>query len=131
MTDEKKGREVDARVAREVMGWRPRLFGDSPRLMKARPDLDPNGLDWWDAGSGGEVSNLWSPSTDIAAAWQVVEAMRERGYTVSLQEMQRGEWIAIFHNGQEMREDFAATPEAALCLAALAATRDAKGGDSE
>ena len=69
----KPGRELDALVVEKVMGWK------------------------WLSG------NPWAPSTDIAAAWEVLEKMRERGYTVEVffgwesgKDFQKDDWVAEF-----------------------------------
>ena len=75
-------RALDAEVAEKVMGWwlfeasgetwaattkvrLPSIQGVTDRLMFAGRQY-------------GFFAKGWSPSTDIACAWQVVEAMRER-----------------------------------------------------
>ena len=51
----KPGRELDALVATKVMGW------------KSKDDI------WMLPDGGGVYKREWSPSTDIKAAWEVVE----------------------------------------------------------
>lgn len=64
-------------------------------------------------------------STDISAAWQVVERMRERGWAVGVQQKHASEWQASFvipKAGKRwcaFAEDAAAAR--AICLAALRA----------
>lgn len=63
------GPEIDALVAEKVMGWKPddddgHAWEDADGDWKAHRKDGP----WMDTG---EV--IWSPSTDIAAAWEVVE----------------------------------------------------------
>jgi hypothetical protein len=69
------GRELDALVARRVMGWRRagnRLDGYFWQTVRG-----PSGY------AAGRLTGLylrpWNPSADIAAAWEVKEAMRLRG----------------------------------------------------
>lgn len=58
------GRELDALVAEKVMGW----------TRCDHRDLE-DGL-WWCRGDGAHIWPAdWTPSTDIAAAWQVVERL--------------------------------------------------------
>lgn len=73
---EQEHRELDARVAVEVMGWR----------------LDGY---WWVDADGKPIvasitENGWYPSQEIAAAWQVVERLRAEGWIVRVQEMPDG-----------------------------------------
>lgn len=69
MTD-KPGPELDARIAEEVMGWK--LFAYNQPWPCGKPHTA------WIA-SGGRIINQcdWEPSTDIAAAWEVVKKLRD------------------------------------------------------
>jgi len=64
------GPALDALVAERVLGW--------------TRSTDPRCLGWWNDPTdlGRPVSPNWLPaySTDIAAAWAVVEHMRARGF---------------------------------------------------
>ena len=63
------GPELDRLVAEKVMGWEEnREF-----------EMDPHGVV-----KVGEIIDLWSPSADIAAAWEVVEALKSRGFVVQV-----------------------------------------------
>ena len=69
------GRELDRLVAQKVMGW---VWYDGAGT--AGPSY------WMDtSGEFGEFAHLaeFEPSTDIAAAWEVVEKLHEQ-YTVSI-----------------------------------------------
>ena len=68
------GRELDALVAEKVMGWHRVHDGLNERWA------DVNGYGAYvNRGDGTPPPGMfWSPSTDIAAAWQVVEHMRLR-----------------------------------------------------
>lgn len=89
------GREMDALVARQVMGW-------------PEQDCHPGALAW--AG--------WSPSTDIDSAWDVVEKMIEK-HRVDLHGLRGGKdwrcWVAGFDHAD------APTAPLAICRAALKA----------
>ena len=107
-------RELDAEVAEKVMGWKP--LEDSA--------MYPN--HGWAGSDGLFLCHAFDfePSTDIAAAFQVVEKMRERGYEFSLDsntagDKQDGEplWIASVGKWSRMGQ----TPSEAICRAALAA----------
>lgn len=70
MSDLPAGRELDALVAEKVMGWR--RLPDTPE-WGVPPDYT----------TGGALG--WRPySTDIAAAWEVVEKLREGWLEVNL-----------------------------------------------
>jgi hypothetical protein len=159
------GREVDAEIAATLFGWRWMTYPapcnpqrwltgifppDAPNRVAT-----PNGYDrvwqpststaerfsnwdepvWWD---DGEIKRgLPKFSTDIAAAMQVVEAMRERGYGFSVEwskEHTTGHvcfslWTPNFEGlGCEYGE-FANTQDlpAAICRCALAALHPADG----
>jgi len=62
------GREMDALIAREVMGWKKIVLGSYGYWVE-------------EDGSGAYTTKHqvgdWCPSEDIAAAWQVVEKMRQ------------------------------------------------------
>jgi len=64
----------------------------------------------------------WSPSTDIAAAWGVVEKMRDRGCYVAVQNCHspETEWCAIIADDEDSYEGKGSAP-IAICLAALKA----------
>ena len=135
----KAGRELDAKVAVEVMGW--------------HKDERPGYYHWLNE-EGGETGYDWlekpikpfDPSTDIAAAWEVLEKLKEMGFYCELFDMRHGcytldskgprfvGWkveICDLEDTEEMgpmpvdhSEDwtaFAETAPLALCLAALKA----------
>lgn len=98
-------REIDAEVAEKVMGW-----GHAHR--------------WSDWTLKGRVmaGNSWSPSTDIAAAWEVVEKVRETHEEVSLTCTEKGYSCYIFKSENHVPEGFTSkTMPMAICLAALKA----------
>lgn len=115
----KPGRELDALVAEKVMGWRvvrePQDDGyGGPPLPK--PFL-------WAIGDGtpavfreGQEPQPWSPSRDIAAAWEVVEKVSGSYFIL---DFDSGYWSAEFSpSGMGMR---GTTAPHAICLAALKA----------
>ena len=124
------GRELDALVAERVMGW-----GD----ISLHPMMDS---DWWGMPSGpataiqGAVGWLYTHekvpnySTDIAAAWEVVEAVRGRGWSLSLGEGMSGYgdavvWMVDFYKGNRICLS-ANGPDVplAICRAALLAVME-------
>ena len=118
MTDHVAGRELDALVAEKVMGWK--VDNEHPYTTYY------DGIDFM--GSNCEDDQAyWSPSTDIAAAWQVVEKMRERGYDTCVSNGERpppNVWeaeIYVYPGGLGGGCEKADTAPLAICLAALKA----------
>jgi hypothetical protein len=63
------GKEMDSLIAERVMGWAKHPHVDSPTY-------------WWEGPTKSYlIDNLPHFSSDIAAAWQVVEQLQQRGYT--------------------------------------------------
>lgn len=116
------GRELDALVAEKVMGWPPIGEGEPYRLHQHRGGVIANGIP--QRFNSGVIPLTWQPSTDIAAAWQVVEAMRpeygfwidgDDGYIVEFQHGMPG--MTDYRHGRA----FAPTAPEAICKAALLA----------
>ena len=89
------GRELDALVAEKVMGWVP--------------------------GAGFANDTYWSFSTDIAAAWQVIEKMLNDGYGTSIADGPHGWSVAFGSTEKPFADADGDTPALAICRAALAA----------
>lgn len=70
MTELKPGRELDAVIAEKVMGWKKRGA-------------------YWVSDIGPEQDSMWSPSTRIEAAWEVVEKLK-----LSVVRLHDGRWSA-------------------------------------
>ena len=126
-------RELDARIAYEVLGWndarehfpwpesgvilRKDKIGVPPRLLKE------------DGAALRDLRTVPKYSTDIAAAWKVVEELESRGYDVKYQSrgiggiprvtVQRPDESGAIHGAAE--EETAAE---AFCRAALKAVSD-------
>lgn len=104
-------RALDARVA-ELLGWtRGRTrYGEMP---------------WYPPGTtietGGRL-NIPRYSTDIAAAWLVVEEMERRGWWFHLHPNDDGIYSMYFHKYQEgkLPTGYGETAPLAICRAALA-----------
>ncbi len=111
----KAGRELDALVAEKVMGW---VFQKATRPFEYPGWSLPNG-------DFKNIAELPPVSTNIAAAWQVVEKVRE--LTVSLNNADGWECCFSTTNGSFLvagDEEFygrASTAPHAICLAALRA----------
>ena len=114
---------IDAQIAEKVMGWHPR---------PAMTVLGEETFDWFDRGGidgirVGQGANAPAFSTDIAAAWQVVERMRELKCNIRL-ELIAGDYCVEFVRYKRLYERFgqgrAPTAPAAICAAALEALSD-------
>ena len=125
-TEKRAGRELDVRVAAEVMGWTPRYVPEGS-LLNAPESWGE--LDYWQTSSA-RVPCGWSPSTDIAAAWEVVEKMRADGWVMSLDHdcygdgRSAGTDVKFWKHRVAEHEAHAVTAPLAICLAALEAMND-------
>jgi hypothetical protein len=129
-------REIDALVAEHVMGWRWVEHGGFDWIVP--PDVVPDiAFFMWGhrihddkPQFSGEFENVLPHySTDIAAAWKVVEAMRAAGYSVSIgyyangcdvgitARNSRAGWEAV----RPVYGGHADTAPRAICIAALRA----------
>ncbi len=109
------GRLLDALVAEKVMGWR--------RKPGRNVWIDDNVLTGWLI-EPDDVNDApcWAPSTDIAAAWEVVEkVMYPHGWYLAPVPDSEG-WWGVFTPPDEHREvALGATAPLAICRAALKA----------
>ena len=116
------GRELDALVAEKVMGWERIVMKDKPGAVS-----------WPHPPKGFDVNhNRWSIiphySTDIAAAWEVVEKLAPEFEWILENDVKDGGWSAIIYKWEGTsvvsspigRSDADTAPHA-ICLAALAA----------
>lgn len=117
MTDHQAGLELDALIAEKVMGYE-----------RWEEDL-------WVATSDGFADELPHFSTDIAAAWEVVEKMRVQGVHLGVAPWGKDEWEAfekmdhlnearqwVSSRGDDCVHVFGVdTAPLAICRAALAA----------
>ncbi len=112
----KPGSELDALVAEKVMGWGLRF--------KDRSSLDDH---YWlevDTGKLCATRKYFRPSTDISAAWQVVEKMIACSWTPEIK-LELG-WCAWFHNDEASAygDINSKTAPEAISKASLLATLD-------
>ncbi len=117
----KAGRELDAKIAEEVMGWKK----------------SPKGWVWWTDANAGQTDkistdyttgdlvhnpNQWQPSTNIVHAWEVVEKVKTWKFSermVFTKELEY-EVSKVSHQGFSIASSwwiFYLTPEI-ICLAA-------------
>ena len=117
-------RELDALVAEKVMGW---TLHKIPHLVEGQYGYISGVIHSY---IGNRLIAPWSPSTDIAAAWQVVEKLRGREETWfevgSGSPKSNSQWYAqasTFVPGGEWRTFTVrdAIAPRAICLAALKA----------
>lgn len=112
-------REIDAAVASDVMGWRKGKAGiNGGRWISA------DGKDMgWNVGN-----TAFSPSTNIADAWEVVEKMRSNEWDFKLEScagkypvVEFAKWHSVYGDEYVRFQAQEATAPLAICLAALAA----------
>jgi hypothetical protein len=124
------GPEMDALVAELVMGWRPyengRQYCDLSCGLPADRDVD----DFIHYSCSYEIPDDWSPSTDIAAAWLVVEKITARNppfhespeWGLELRQIGDGWGVRLYGSHVPMLEAEADTAPLAICRAALLTT---------
>ena len=74
------GPELDRLMAEKVMGWKRTTEGAPPGCAYWKDD---DGFVRANETPGGSLN--WNPSTDIAAAWQVVEKLASKGIVVVIE----------------------------------------------
>ena len=127
------GRELDALVAKKVMGWRITAWNDGEPWgnREVFPPFEPiNGIPAdCDCISHSEAGEPPHYSTDIAAAWEVVEKMEACPYPHGAEigsayvDGLDGYIVAFGRGGPEPIDvaEFAVTAPLAICRAALKA----------
>lgn len=115
------GDALDVLVAEKVMGWSKGKYwggsGATDRWFDGGKELGSDHATPEGHGDGDYYSpdESWSPSTDIRAAWEVVEKLPGFGMT----HMRDGSWHVAFGGGAFPAS--ADTAPLAICRAALAA----------
>ena len=106
----KAGRELDALVAEKVMGW--------------VENTDPQGCCYIEPHTGVE-HHSFAPSTDIAAAWEVLDAIGGNEFDAEITCGMDGVSVGINRTISGDHEHCATgdTAPHAICLAALEAVR--------
>ncbi len=120
-------RKLDAEVAEKVMGWL-RWDGEDDWNGPAHTTFFCSDSQWLTVYEGGaeEPTQYFSPSTDIAAAFQVAEKMTATNTNWEVEiDQQRGsseKWKVIFWDGSDPSAQAGAeTLPLAICRAALKA----------
>jgi hypothetical protein len=115
------GRELDALIAEKVMGWTDCRLDDREDETQSRWFV-PTGIT-----PSGRVAVIAHYSTDISAAWLVVERLRAtgtRGWDIGLDTADHDEWLCQVWDDPEdnfIGSATASTAPLAICRAALAA----------
>lgn len=112
------GRELDALVAKRIMGWN---VGGYMNMQWVCNDGKDTG--WYLTEFGSQECNPFSPSTDIAAAWEVVDKLGER-FSFYFHTRGRMTDISVIHWPDNLKGGFDVSGETAphaICLAALKA----------
>jgi hypothetical protein len=117
------GREMDILVAEQVIGWQ--IETDQTKLKKLNWYISRSseGI-WWRTTEGGWQSDPPSFSSNIAAAWRIVEVMNSLGQTLFL--LQSAEQTgAAFELDHTKSPDYISDKSvtAAICKAALIVTQ--------
>ncbi len=116
------GRDLDALVAQQVMGW----SGVENRPDRMSTYLGGDG--WSGKNPGGVLSDIPYYSTAMAAAWLIVERLHGDWYcSVRERPVEYNEWACTFAHRRATQtvEGLANTPSLAICRAALNAVRRA------
>ncbi len=113
--------EIIKVLAEKVMGWRKGL-----RMTVKYITNDLPAYDWVDSEGKKRVPvNLFVPLTDISQAFQVVDRMRELGFTMKMTHHSKDTAVCFFADtgipAGFGRED---TPAMAICKAAYEAKND-------
>ena len=120
------GRELDALVAEKVMGWQDaRAFFPWPEsgvMLDNYAMMPPHG------GAIRDIAHVPCYSTDIAAAWEVVEKLWDEDFHVQFQlvhQVTAGKWRVEFPTRKVPHHNYvfahADTASLAICRAALKA----------
>jgi hypothetical protein len=110
------GRELDAVIAEKVMGW-TRL--SHPYGEQTHKTLDGRTIlaDFLSAPDGMKLPHY---STDISAAWEVVEKLRELGWYLAIHSDPKRGYFATIPRADGIQIESETAPHA-ICLAALKA----------
>lgn len=109
----KTNREIDTLIAEKVMGWKwsERAFGNITIYE-------------WQTPVGNMKQDSWKPSTNIKAAWEVVEKMNSstQAGTVVLKQLYDGMFYCEFQGNGDLQyhgKGHGDTAAEAICRAAL------------
>lgn len=126
MTDPTDLDALDRWLAEHLMGWTP-----DPRDQDYW--LDAEGIIHYKVNAASQKCPAWRPTRDIRQALEeVVPAMRERGWLLTLLEMHDGTWVARFDPDPDQGPGphdrslrvHTPLPAEAICIAAQKALED-------
>jgi hypothetical protein len=126
------GVEMDAEIARRVMEWPTigmntpfREAGNAHGVVVREDDGWLKPMRFARVGDACPLDDSWRPSTDIAAAWEVLEVIRQRFGNVSLT-VDNGWGLTIWRNDHCMTVGPLNSDSAqlAICRAALLAVAE-------
>ena len=123
----KPGRELDALAAEKVMGWRKKTFPGGGGGFTAWVDENEKVMKLISNSTMSETCyrcDYFRPSTDIAAAWEVVEKMSEQWPQYQLAKIEDGWSVMWGFDGYGWPEATGKTAPEAICKAALLAVMD-------
>lgn len=113
------GREIDVLVAEQIIGWQ--IETDEPKLKKLQGYFSRDEeRRWWRAPDGGWYCDPPPYSSDMAAAWQIVESMNSRGQFLFLSQSAE-EYKVAFDEPRTISPDYISEKSVAfaICKAAL------------
>jgi len=127
-----KPKEIDRKLATDVMGWHVCCACPS----QTEPYGRPYGNAWRDNKTDRQMYDFgkFKPSTNIAHAFKVVEKLWELGYYVRISNWVAGTgsgklWECVVVETQTVLADIEAdTPAMAICLAAMEAVEGGNDG---
>lgn len=113
MAEPRAGPELDALVAEKVVEWKAKIFSAPDVSDPLRCHVRDEDDEW----------QLFQPSTDISAAWEVLARLLERDYWQARLENDGGTWVCTIKDDplRILGEGRAETGPLAICRAALAA----------
>ena len=112
------GPAMDILVAEQIMGWQ--LEKDEVKIKRLNEFFSHNEeRRWWLMPGGGWYDEPPSFSTDIAAAWQVVESMNRQGYQLHLSQGDDESHASFTTAGSHSDSIVEKSVTAAICKAAL------------
>jgi len=119
---------IDGILATKIMGWSVKIGKNATDYTPRCPDIwiDKHGREFglsvWEFNRGYVP---WSPSTKISQAFEVVKKLLLDGAEIIIRPHIKSTFVEIFYNGR-WYEDYAETPEMAICRAILRSWRDSK-----
>jgi len=120
--------DIDREVAEKVMGWVTTITNHRAGLHMRRSEGVYND----DSGKFVCYKLSFTPSTNIAQAFEVVEKMQKGGwkfFSIEVDDLYNGGmWKAVFYTPPNPFIEYADTPATAICLAALKAIEPGREG---